>query len=115
VLAALAPHGPVVGLVEAWTDPGVRLRHDAHFRLNVLSDWYGNGVGRNLAGRLEAWARGLGIQRLTTWTVAHNGRGLRFAERCGFRREVLIPDYAMIDGRSVSFVGLGKILDTHRL
>ncbi len=114
LLAAFAPYGQVVGVVEAWTDPGVRIRHDAHFRLNVLSDWYGNGVGRNLAGHVESWARGLGIHRLTTWTVAHNARGLRFAERFGFRREVLVPDYAVIDGRSVSFVGLGKILNAQR-
>jgi RimJ/RimL family protein N-acetyltransferase len=101
---------PIVGHAYAWVEPGLRLRHDAHIVLDVLESYSSGGIGRRLAAAIEVWARGRAIRRLTTWVQAHNARGLRFAEALGFKREILIPQYAVMDGRSVDRVGLGKLL-----
>jgi RimJ/RimL family protein N-acetyltransferase len=111
VCAALAgPASAIVGCVRARPAPGVRMRHDILFALDVLPRWSGRGIGRRLASALEAWARERGAVRLTTWALAHNSRGLRFAEALGFSREVVNQDYAVIDGRSVDRIGLGKAI-----
>jgi len=100
----------IVGYLHAWIQPGLRMRHEAMFGLNVLPDYSGCGIGRTLAEALNVWARSRGVHRLTTWILAHNARGLRFAESLGFRREVLVPNYAVIDGRTVDHVWLGKLI-----
>jgi RimJ/RimL family protein N-acetyltransferase len=100
----------IVGHVTAWSYRGYRSDRDAIFGLNVLPQFVGCGTGRRLIGALETWARGAGKRRLTTFTQAHNARGLRFAERLGFRQEVLSPNYAVIDGRVAAQVLLGKLL-----
>lgn len=99
----------MVGYLQAWTEPGLMTRHDAMFRLDVLPAYSGNGVGRKLIEALEAWARRQNIHRLTTWVQAHNVRGLRFGHRCGFQHEVFISNYALINGRLVDRIGLGKV------
>lgn len=100
----------VVGYVTAWVFTGFRTEHDGHFTLNVVPAYAGCGIGRTLIEALEAWAPGRGIHRLTTFVLAHNVRGLRFAGARGFRREIVSPAYAIVDGRSVDRIQLGKIL-----
>ena len=100
----------VVGCVQALPAPWARMRHDILFTLDVLPSCSGRGLGRALMRALEAWARGRGLHRLTTWALAHNARALRFVAACGFGRETLSKDYAVVDGCSVDRVGLGKII-----
>jgi len=100
----------IVGHVAAWSYRGYRSERDAMFALNVLPQFSGCGIGRRLVEELEGWARAAGKRRLTTFIQAHNARGLRFAERVGFRQEVLSPNYAIIDGRVAAQVLLGKLL-----
>jgi RimJ/RimL family protein N-acetyltransferase len=100
----------IVGHITAWSYQGYRSERDALFALNVLPQLCGCGIGRRLVEALEAWGRAAGKRRLTTFIQAHNARGLRFAERVGFRREVTSPDYAVINGRVAAQVVLGKLL-----
>ena len=80
------------------------------FRLNVLPQYTGAGIGRRLADEIEAWARQNGMRRLSTWLQGHNARGLSFAEQRGFQREIISREYAIIDGRLCDRVALGKVL-----
>jgi len=100
----------VVAYMNAWSFTGFRSEHDAHFTLNVLPASAGRGIGGQLGAALEAWAPAHGIHRLTTLVQSNNARGLRFGEARGFRREAVAPNYAVIDGRSVDRIQLGKIL-----
>lgn len=111
--AAFVGAGPqqIVGYVAAWFAKGYRSEHDVMFTLNVLPEFSGCSIGGALARILEQWARARGKHRLTTWLLAHNARGLRFAERLGFLVEVRSPNYAVIDGRLAARVTLGKLLD----
>jgi RimJ/RimL family protein N-acetyltransferase len=100
----------IVGYVGAWRQPGLRMRHDGFCTLGVLREAWGVGIGRRLAARTLDWAREQQLARLSTATLAHNARGLRFAERHGLTREVLSPGYAVIDGRAADRVQLGRVL-----
>jgi RimJ/RimL family protein N-acetyltransferase len=100
----------MIAYITCWSYRGYRSERDAMFGLNVLPRFSGCGVGRALLAGLEGWARAAGKRRLTTFTQAHNARGLRFAERVGFRQEVFSPNYAVIDGRVSAQVLLGKVL-----
>lgn len=104
------PSQAMIGCVQAWPALAARMRHDTLVALDVLPSWSGCGIGRALAQALETWGRGRGLRRLTTWALAHNERGLRFATAQGFCRETLSEDYAIIDGRSAARIGLGKVL-----
>jgi RimJ/RimL family protein N-acetyltransferase len=110
---AVCPDGGeqrIVGLVDSWIVKGYRSERDALFGLNVLPDFAGCGIGRSLVAALEGWARARGQRRLTTWIRQHNLRGARFAERLGFRQEVISPNHAVIGGRISTQVTLGKVL-----
>jgi GNAT superfamily N-acetyltransferase len=94
VLVATDGQQRIVAHGGVWREPWSRLTHDAFCQLNVLRPWWGCGIGRQLAGRLEDWAHAHNLARLSTGLQAHNLRGLRFATRRGFCREVLSPGYA---------------------
>jgi GNAT superfamily N-acetyltransferase len=100
----------IVGLVDSWIIKGFRSERDALFGLNVLPDFAGSGIGRRMLEALENWARERKQRRLTTWIRQHNVRGARFAERLGFREEVISPNHAVVNGRVSTQVTLGKIL-----
>jgi len=100
----------IVAHLAAWRLAGQRMRQDAFFTLNVLRDHWGAGIGRRLAERLLAWAAERGLRRISTAVLQHNRRGLRFAQALGFAPEVVSPRYAVIDGRAVDRVQLGKVL-----
>jgi len=100
----------IVGLVDSWSIKGFRSERDAQFGLNVLPDFAGCGIGRKLFAALESWARERKQRRLTTSVRQHNMRGARFAERLGFRQEVISPNHAVVNGRISTQVMLGKIL-----
>ena len=100
----------IVGYATGWIVRGYRSEHDGMFGLNVLPEFSGCDVGRGLAEALESWAQDARLHRLSTWTQAHNARGLRFAARLGFRQEAIAPNYAVIEGRVAAQVSLGKLL-----
>ena len=100
----------IVAHLSAWRQPGLRMRHDAFFSINVLRDHWGIGIGRALFDRLLAWAAERKLRRISTAVQRHNVRGLRFAKALGFVEEVVSPRYAVLDGQAVERVQLGKVL-----
>ncbi len=112
MLAAFVPDGErVIGYANAWRDVNTRMHHDAFVAVNVLREHWGRGIGGTLFARLEDWARAQEkVGRLTSLISAHNARALRFAAALGFAQEVFSPRYAVIDGRAVDRVRVGKLL-----
>ncbi len=112
-LAALArgPDGEaVIAYGSIWKEPGLRVQHDCFSLLSVLPAHWGVGIGRALWARLERWARDHGARRLSAIVLAHNARGLRFAQAQGFTVDIESPRFALKDGRVVGRVRLGKRL-----
>lgn len=88
-----------------------RMHHENNVNIAVLREAWGRGIGRELARRHEAWATAKGAKRLTTFVIAPNRRGIRFAERLGYRLEVLSPDARIVDGRGMARLRMGKLID----
>ena len=87
-----------------------RMNHDAFVGINVLPEWAGQGLGRRLHNRIEAWARGQGVRRLTANIQAPNLAGHRFAAAMGYGDEVVMRGQSRIDGMLVDRLRLGKLL-----
>jgi len=112
-LVATLPHDGgerIVGYAVASREPPSRMHHNAIVMICLLRAHWGRGIGQNMAAQIEAWAREVKVHRLTAALCAHNARALRFAAAQGFVQEVFSPRYAVIDGRAVDRVRLGKVL-----
>jgi RimJ/RimL family protein N-acetyltransferase len=106
VLVATDGQQRIVGHGGIWRQPAARLAHDATCRVSVLRPWWGCGIGRALAERLEAWAAAQGLARLTATVLAHNRRGLRFAAARGFGQEVVSRGYARLGAHAADRIHL---------
>ena len=84
--------------------------HDASVQLRVLRPWWGCGIGRQIAGRLEGWAAAQGVARLSLALLGHNRRGLRFAAARGFREEVVSRGYGRLGDLAVDRIQLMQLV-----
>jgi RimJ/RimL family protein N-acetyltransferase len=100
----------IVGFASANIEFGFRMQHDAFINVAVLPEWQGEGLGRRLHDRVEAWALGLGVRRLTASLQAPNHVGRAFAIRLGYDPEVTMRSYSLIGGRMVDRLRFGKLL-----
>jgi RimJ/RimL family protein N-acetyltransferase len=99
----------IVGFATGNIEFGFRMQHDGFVTVNVLPEWSGRGVGRALHEGIAAWARGQGVRRLTAALQAPNQAGRAFAASLGYEEEVTMRCYALIDGRLVDRLRLGKL------
>jgi len=100
----------IVGFASGSIEFGFRMQHDAFISVSVLPEWCGRGIGRTLHERVEEWARGRGARRLTAAVQAPNPDAREFAAALGYDLEVTMRSYALIDGRMVDRLRLGKLL-----
>jgi GNAT superfamily N-acetyltransferase len=99
----------IVGFGSASIEYGFRMQHDAFVNVAVLPEWAGQGIGRGLHDRLEAWARERGVRRLSAAVQAPNHAGRAFAAALGYDEEVAMRSYSLIGGRMVDRFRLGKL------
>jgi RimJ/RimL family protein N-acetyltransferase len=100
----------IVGHALIEREEATRMQHNAHVAINVLRSHWRRGIGRHLATALDQWAGEQNQRRLTGFVLAHNTRALRFATAAGFRKELISPRYAVIEGRAVDRVRVVKFL-----
>jgi RimJ/RimL family protein N-acetyltransferase len=81
----------VVGLVNGRRRPPGTLML---FSMWVAPAHRRTGVGRELIGSLEEWARGWGVERTVLWVFGGNEPAIRFYERLGFTVEQDTDDAA---------------------
>ena len=91
-------------------DRRFRMEHDAFVSISVLPEWGGQGLGRRLHARIEAWARDHGARRLTANVQAPNRAGRSFAAALGYAEEVVMRGQSRIGGLLVDRIRLGKLL-----
>ena len=112
-IVATVPEGRrserIVGFASGNIEYGFRMQHDAFVSVTVLPEWSGAGVGRALHTRVEHWARGHDVRRLTALVQAPNLAGRGFAAALGYQEEVTMRSYSLIDGRLVDRLRLGKL------
>lgn len=112
-LVATVPDGRrgerIVAFASGSIEFGYRMQHDCFVNVAVLPDWSGQGIGRALHQRLEDWARGQDVRRLTAAIQAPNRAGRDFAAALGYDEEVTMRCYSLIEGRMVDRLRAGKL------
>lgn len=99
----------IVGFASANIEYGFRMQHDAFVNIAVLPERQGQGIGRRLHDRIEAWALDRDVRRLTATLQAPDQPGRTFAASRGYRAEVTMRGYALIGGRMVDRLRVGKL------
>jgi RimJ/RimL family protein N-acetyltransferase len=99
----------IVAFASGSIEFGFRMQHDAFVSVVVLPEWCGQGVGRRLHDRVEAWAVEHGARRLTATLQAPSHAGRAFAAALGYELEVTMRHYALADGRMIDRLRLGKL------
>jgi RimJ/RimL family protein N-acetyltransferase len=99
----------IVGFASANIEYGFRMQHDAFVNVAVLPEWQGQGLGRRLHDRVEAWVLDRDVRRLTAAIQAPNQAGRAFAATLGYEPEVTMRGYSLIGGRMVDRLRLGKL------
>jgi RimJ/RimL family protein N-acetyltransferase len=84
-----------------------RWRKDAHlaeFGMSCLPDCRGIGLGTALMTRGMAWARSVGVRKLTLEVFASNERAISLYRKMGFAEEARLRGQYIIDGQLVDSV-----------
>jgi len=99
----------IVAFASGSIEFGYRMQYDCFVNVAVLPEWSGQGLGRALHDRVEAWGRGRDARRLTATIQVPNGAGRAFAAALGYDDEVTMRCYSLIDGRMVDRLRVGKL------
>jgi len=99
----------IVAFASGSIEFGYRMQYDCFVNVAVLPEWSGQGLGRALHDRIEAWGRGHDVRRLTATIQAPNGAGRAFAAALGYDDEVTMRCYSLIEGRMVDRLRVGKL------
>jgi RimJ/RimL family protein N-acetyltransferase len=100
----------IVAFASGSIEFGYNMQYDCFVNVAVLPEWSGQGLGRALHDRVEAWGCGRDVRRLTATIQAPNGAGRAFATALGYDDEVTMRCYSLIDGRMVDRLRVGKLL-----
>jgi ribosomal protein S18 acetylase RimI-like enzyme len=84
----------ITGMVSVVPGRGWK-RHVAEFRVVVLPDARGRGVGEQLIRRGLQLVEGLGLSKTTVEIMATNESGVALFERHGFRREAVLERHVI--------------------
>lgn len=105
-------YGPeaIIAFATASIERRFRMNFDAWVGISVLPEWAGQGLGRRMHARLEAWARAQGVRRLSAAIQAPNRAARAFAAAMGYEEEVVMRGLSRIDGLLVDRVRVGKLL-----
>jgi len=105
-------YGPeaIIALATASIERRFRMDADAWASISILPEWAGQGLGRRMHARLEAWARDQGARRLSGVVQAPNRPARAFAAAMGYAEEVTMRGLSRIDGVLVDRVRVGKLL-----
>lgn len=96
--------GRIVGLLNLARGAWKKDRHVAEFGMSCLREYRGIGVGSALLDRGVAWARALGVRKLTLEVFATNDPAIGLYRKAGFAEEARLRDQYIIDGQPVDGV-----------
>lgn len=98
----------VVGFLTAKRGARAAMRHVADLGITVARDARGRGAGRALMLACEAWAREVGVRKLTLGVFHDNQRALSLYTSLGYQQEGRRVGMFLIDGRLVDEILMAK-------
>src|SRR5262245_46410951 len=97
-ILAVTANDDVVGWCDINRSGRPGLQHSGVLGMGLLPEYRGHGLGRKLAERTIAAARGKGIERIELEVFASNTRAIRLYERLGFAHEGVKRKARKLDG-----------------
>lgn len=98
----------VVGWVHLDLPEAGKLSHTAVLTVGLLAEYRGKGIGGELLGRGEEWAREQGFEKLYNSVPATNESAIEFLEAHGWETEAVRTDHYRIDEEYVDEVMMAK-------
>ncbi|MGP8072381.1 MAG: N-acetyltransferase family protein [Thermoplasmata archaeon] len=102
--------GRLVGMLALARGPWTKNAHVADLTISCLPAFRGLGVGTALMGQGIAWARAVGIRKITLCVFASNEGAIALYRRMGFSEEGRLQDQFLIAGRFVDDVLMARWL-----
>lgn len=110
LMGAVTEDGEIVGYLWAQRGRPNRIRHTAHIVIGIREAYRRQGIGSELFGLLDTWAREGGVVRLELTVECANIAAIGLYEKCGFKVEGLRPESMCVSGRLVDEYYMGKVL-----
>lgn len=100
----------VVGFAHAERGTYRRNRHSATLVMGLLPEFRGQGLGTQMLGLIDQWAKRVGVTRLELTVMAHNLPAIALYARRGYAAEGTRRQSLMVDGTPVDELVMSKIL-----
>lgn len=104
VLVAESLAGEFFGSLEMVRGSFQKNRHTATFGMALDAACRGRGIGEGLLLAAHAWAREMGVEKITLSVFATNAHAIHLYRRMGYVEEARRPDQFRLRGRSVAEV-----------
>jgi RimJ/RimL family protein N-acetyltransferase len=86
------------------------IKHVGEFGMTILKEYWGQGIGTALIGKMELFAKNVGINRIEAKVRVKNDRGLALYQKCGYAIEGIRKNAVLIDGIFEDEYYIAKIL-----
>ena len=88
-----------------------KTHNSAELTIRVKQDFQSKGAGTQAVTQLLGEARALGLHRVWLRVFSNNPRAIRAYEKAGFTHEGIMKEAALIEGKYLDVVIMGKLLD----
>jgi len=106
----LCEEGCAYGYVAGVGNSANRNKHSMYCVIGIQQSLAGQGFGKKLLKRLEAWAINHGFSRMELTVMCHNQRAKRLYDSCGFEVEGVKRQSLLVDGQFVDEFYMSKLL-----
>jgi len=103
--------GRLVGYLQAIGRTPKRIRHVVSINIAILLAYTGRGIGGQLFGAAEEWARRIGVKRLELSVMVNNIPAQKLYDRTGFIREGTKRGTMFVDGEYIDEYYMYKWLE----
>ncbi|MDH6364143.1 RimJ/RimL family protein N-acetyltransferase [Enterococcus sp. PF1-24] len=110
LLAAKTEDGRLVGYIQAEVLPLAKVKHTAEIVVGILADFRGQGIGYQLFGNLEIWAKEQGIHRLALTVMTINKAAFNLYKKVGFEVEGIKRQGILLGEEFIDEYYMAKIL-----
>jgi len=102
--------GELVGFLRAAGETIQRLRHTASIVIAIRQAFTRQGIGAELFGEMEKWARVRPLYRLSLTVMTHNATAIALYQKMGFAIEGLHKAALVVDGQFIDEYTMAKLL-----
>lgn len=109
LLIAAIDNNEIIGYVSAERNSLSRIKHTAYIVTGIREKYRGQGIGTELFGRLDEWAKENNIVRLELTVMCHNTAAIHLYEKNGFVKEGVRKKSMLVDSVYIDEFYMAKL------